>query len=216
MSATAPRPDHSYLLRKLHSLGGLFPVGVFLAEHFWSNSFALVSRDRYDRTSQELQTIPFRLVIEALAIWLPILYHGVYGVIIWWKGQSNVSDYPWVKNWLYMLQRYTGLVAFAFIGWHVYSERFLTHGKTTYADVERTLQNPYYLAFYAVGIVAASFHLGVGIWNFVCKWGLASTAGAQRAVGRLGVVVAVTFSMVGILILLGFRLDWHPFGNYLW
>jgi hypothetical protein len=44
MSATATRPDSSDLLRKLHSLTGLVPVSAFLAEHFWSNSAALVSR----------------------------------------------------------------------------------------------------------------------------------------------------------------------------
>jgi succinate dehydrogenase / fumarate reductase cytochrome b subunit len=120
-----------------------------------------------------------------------------------------------MKNWFYILQRYTGLIAFAFIGWHVYMERFLTHGKSDYEGVARTFENPYYLALYVVGILAASFHLGVGIWNFVCKWGIASTAGAQRAAGRLGAIVAVSFGIVGIMIVLCFRLNWHPFGKYL-
>ena len=215
MSATATRPDLSYLLRKLHSLSGIVPVGAFLAEHFWSNSSALVSPQKYNTTSQELQTIPFRVFVEAVVIWLPILYHGGYGVYIWLKGKSNVSDYPWVANWLYTLQRYTGLIAVAFIGWHVWTERFLTHGRSTYADVERALRNPYYLAFYVIGILASSFHLGVGIWNFLCKWGLTATAQAQRAAGRLGVLVGFTFSLVGILIVISFRLNWHPFSIYL-
>ena len=61
MSATASLPDSSYILRKLHSLSGVVPVGAFLAEHFWSNSTALVSARHYDETSQTLQTIPFRI-----------------------------------------------------------------------------------------------------------------------------------------------------------
>jgi len=64
MSSTATQPDSSYLLRKLHSFTGLLPVGAFLAEHFWSNSSALVSAEKYNATSQELQTIPFRLIVE--------------------------------------------------------------------------------------------------------------------------------------------------------
>jgi succinate dehydrogenase / fumarate reductase cytochrome b subunit len=214
MSAKETRPDSSYLLRKLHSLSGIIPVGAFLAEHFWSNSTALVSIDKYNTTSRELQTIPFRVFVEAAVIWLPILYHGGYGVYIWLRGKSNVSDYPWVGNWLYTLQRYTGLIAFAYIGWHVYVERFLTHGKSLYADMEHTLENPYALAFTAIGVVASSFHLGIGIWNFLCKWGLAATVQAQRAAGRLGLLVGVTFSLVGILILVSFRLNWHPFEFY--
>src|SRR5216684_905707 len=157
MSATATRPETSYLLRKLHSLSGIIPVGAFLAEHFWSNSAALVSKAKYNETSQALQNIPFRVFVEWAFIWL--------------RGESNVSQYPWVKNWLYTFQRYTGLIAFVYIGWHVYTQRWLTHGMSTYAEMARQLLNPWALAFMLVGIVASSFHLGVGVWNFLCKWG---------------------------------------------
>ena len=215
MSATATRPETSYLLRKLHSLSGIVPVGAFLAEHFWSNSAALVSPEKYNQTSVELQTIPFRVFVEWAFIFFPILFHGGYGVYIWLRGESNVSQYPWVKNWLYTFQRYTGLIAFVYIGWHVYTQRWLTHGTSTYAEVAQQLANPWALAFMIVGIVASSFHLGVGIWNFLCKWGLAATARAQRAAGQLGVVVGVVFSFVGVLIVLSFRLNWHPFASYL-
>ncbi|MGC1415250.1 MAG: hypothetical protein WA817_08215 [Candidatus Acidiferrum sp.] len=215
MSATAPQPETDYFLRKLHSLTGIIPVGAFLAEHFWSNSYALVGVQQYDAKSQELQMIPFRVVVEWLFIFLPLLYHGGYGIYIWLRGKSNVSAYPWVGNWLYTTQRYTGLIAFAYIGWHLYTERWLTHGRSTYADVENLVQNPYALAFMFVGVLASSFHLGVGIWNFLCKWGLAATVKAQRAAGALGAVVGVTFSVVGVLIVLSFWLNWHPFDFYL-
>src|SRR5260221_13753104 len=76
MSATATRPETSYLLRKLHSLSGIVPVGAFLAEHFWSNSAALVSAEKYNQTSVELQTIPFRVFVEWAFIFFPILFHG--------------------------------------------------------------------------------------------------------------------------------------------
>jgi succinate dehydrogenase / fumarate reductase cytochrome b subunit len=162
-----------------------------------------------------LQTIPFRLLVEWGGIFLPMLFHGGYGIYIWWKGKSNVSAYPWVGNWLYSAQRYTGLIAFAYIGWHLYTERWLTHGKSTYANVAEDMQNPWYLAFFIVGVLASSFHLGVGIWNFACKWGLAATARAQQAAGRFGALVGVAFGVVGILIILSFRFDWHPFSGYL-
>ena len=215
MSVTATRPETSYFLRKLHSLSGIVPVGAFLAEHFWSNSAALVSARNYDETSQALQTIPFRVFVEWAFIFLPILFHGGYGIYIWLRGESNVSHYPWVKNWLYTFQRYTGLIAFAYIGWHVYTQRWLTHGMSTYAEMARQLLNPWALAFMIVGVLASSFHLGVGIWNFLCKWGLAATVRAQRAAGQLGVAIGVVFSCVGVLIVLSFRLDWHPFASYL-
>jgi succinate dehydrogenase / fumarate reductase, cytochrome b subunit len=214
MSSAATQSETNYILRKLHSLSGIVPVGAFLLEHFWSNSAVLVSPAKYNEVSQDLQTIPFRPIVEWAFIFLPILYHGVYGIYIWLRGQSNVSSYPWVKNWLYTLQRYTGLIAFIYIGWHLYTERWLTHGRSNYETVAQDLSHPAFLAFMVIGVVASSFHLGVGVWNFLCKWGLAATVRAQRAAGQLGVVVAVVFSFVGILILISFRSNWHPFAFY--
>ncbi len=214
MSSAEPRPDHSFFWRKLHSFTGIFPVGAFLAEHFWSNSYALVSVEKYNAASRDLQTIPWKVFVEAAFIWLPILFHGGYGVYLWWKGESNVSEYPWVGNWMYSLQRWSGIIAFAFIGGHVYTERFLTHGKSTFADVDRALRNPYYFGFYLLGVVAASFHLGNGIWNFLCKWGIAATSRSQRAAGYLGALVAVVFSAVGVAIVLSIRFQWRPFEFY--
>ena len=214
MSSTATRPDTDYLLRKLHSFTGVLPVGAFLAEHFWSNSAALVNAQKYDEVSRDLQTIPFRPLVEWAFIFLPMLFHGLYGVYIWLRGKSNVSAYPWVGNWLYAAQRYTGLIAFAYIGWHLYTERWLTHGKSTYTTVSADMANPWYLLFFVVGILASSFHLGVGIWNFLCKWGLAATVKAQQAAGRFGVLVGALFSVVGILIVISFRFNWHPFESY--
>src|SRR6202049_760303 len=115
MSATATRPDTSYFLRKLHSLTGIIPVGAFLAEHFWSNSTGLVGARQYNQPSKGLKLIPFRIFVELAFIFLPILYHGGYGIYIWLHGKSNISQYPWVRNWLYSLQRYTGLIAFFYL-----------------------------------------------------------------------------------------------------
>lgn len=214
MPAAGVASDHSFFWRKLHSFTGIFPVGAFLAEHFWSNSYALVSVNKYDEVSRGLQQIPWRVPIEAGAIWIPILFHGIYGLYVWWAGKSNVSQYPWVSNWMYTLQRWTGVIAFGFIGWHVYAERFLTHGKSTFTDVERALSDPYYFGFYVIGVLASSFHLGNGIWNFLCKWGLAATVRAQRAAAYFGMGVAVAFSVVGLAILFGIRYNWRPFAFY--
>jgi succinate dehydrogenase / fumarate reductase cytochrome b subunit len=86
---------------------------------------------------------------------------------------------------------------------------------STYSDVAQQMRSGWAFGFMIVGIVASSFHLGVGIWNFLCKWGLAATARAQRAAGQLGTAVGLVFSAVGVLIVFSFRFDWHPFASYL-
>lgn len=214
MSASGASADHSFFWRKLHSFTGVFPIGVYLAAHFWSNSYALVSIERYNEVARGLQQLPWRLAIEIAVIWLPILFHGLYGIYIWWKGKSNALEYPWMANWAWVLQRWSGLIAFLFIGWHVYQERFLTGGMSTYASTQESMREPYFFAFYLVGVTASSFHLGNGLWNFLCKWGIVSTRRSQRASIWLGAAVAVLFTAVGIAIASGFYFDVRPLGSY--
>src|SRR5438309_6178388 len=54
-----------------------------------------------------------------------------------------------------------------------------------------------------------------GHLEFSVQMGLAATVKAQQAAGRLGALVGVAFSVVGILIIISFRYDWHPFSVYL-
>jgi succinate dehydrogenase / fumarate reductase, cytochrome b subunit len=214
MAAPAADSKTSYILDKLHSLSGVIPIGAFLLEHFWSNSYALVSVKSYDDVSVELQSIPWRIFVEFAVLWLPIAFHGLYGLYIWWSGKSNVMGHPWMSNWMYTLQRWTGIIAFAFIGWHVYTERFVGHGRTNYHDLAQAMSHPWYFAFYIVGVTSASFHLGNGLWNFACKWGIAVSARAQRAAGWFGAAVTVVLTFVGIAIAVGFHNYWFPLGTY--
>jgi succinate dehydrogenase / fumarate reductase cytochrome b subunit len=214
MSSSKTEDHSSFFWRKLHSLSGILPVGVFLAEHFWSNSYVLVSPEKYDAVSQELQTLPFRPFIEAVGIWIPILFHAGYGFYIWTKGKSNALEYPWMHNWMFTLQRWSGLVAFLFIGWHFYTARILTGGRSNYVSVHNDMNHNLYVLIYLIGVVAASFHLGNGVWNFLCKWGLAATTQAQRAAAWLGAGVALAFSLAGVAIVYSARFNFHPFEIY--
>ena len=205
---------YSFWLRRLHSLSGIVPVGLFLIEHFISNAFATRGPSAYTKQVELLSSFPFVVGLELFGIWLPILYHGFYGIYVWLRGKSNVSQYVWVGSWMFAVQRYTGLITFVFIGWHVWTERFLPHGNSTFAGVRENLGHPLYFWLYAVGVTAASVHLGIGVWNFLCKWGVAATVRAQRAAGYLGIAVAVAFAVVGLAIAVSFRYDWHPFQFY--
>ena len=116
---------NSFLLRRLHSLSGIVPIGAFLLEHFISNSEALRGPAAYPDQVKFLTSLPFVAVLEWGFIFLPLLYHGLYGLYIWYRGDSNVGEYPWSGNWLYTAQRWTGIIAFVYICYHLYYMRFM-------------------------------------------------------------------------------------------
>ena len=115
----------SFVLRRLHSLSGIVPVGAFLFEHILiSNSTAISGPDAYARQVSFLANLPLVFFLELFGIWLPILFHALYGFYIWYRGDGNTLAYPWTGNWMYTAQRWTGGIAFVYIVWHTYTMRF--------------------------------------------------------------------------------------------
>jgi succinate dehydrogenase/fumarate reductase cytochrome b subunit (b558 family) len=137
----------------LHSLSGVVPIGAFLLEHFISNAEAFKGPIAYGKQVEFLNSLPAVFLLELFFIWIPILYHGLYGIYIWYQGETNVADYPWTGNWLYTTQRWTGIIALIFMVQHTYFLRFTgvhlpTHPMQSFAKVQAEFQNPWMIAFY--------------------------------------------------------------------
>lgn len=184
----------AFLLRKCHSISGLVPVGFFLLEHIWTNAHAIYGRESFDGAVAGLQKLPFLIFLEICFIWIPILYHGGYGMYITFTGQPNTTQYPFGRNWLYLLQRITGILAFAFIIYHVATMRLTSPKTVTYDGVLTHLTSPTMFVLYTIGVAATVFHFSNGLWNLTIKWGIAVGPKTQR-------VSLVACSMLGLLLL---------------
>jgi len=199
----------SFFWRRLHSLTGIVPIGLFLLEHFVSNAEAFKGPVAYAKQVEFLNSLPFVFVLELVGIWIPILYHALYGVFIWYRGESNNIEYPWTGNWLYTAQRWTGIVAFAYIAQHTYHLRFTgtvlgVHPDQAFAKVQHEFQNPWMIAFYCAGIIAASWHFSYGVWLFAAKWGITTGEIARRRLGYVCVALALGLILLGGLSMNGF------------
>ena len=177
---------HEFLLRRLHSLSGIIPVGAFFLEHILlSNATAINGPTAYYNQVKFLNSLPLTLYLEIFGIWLPILFHGGYGFYIWYRGKSNLIHYPWEGNWMYSAQRWTGGIAFLYIIVHTYTMRFTgIHlpglPAASFGKVQRELANNWMLLFWIVGLVASSWHFAYGIWLFCAKWGITIGERARR------------------------------------
>ena len=142
----------SFLLRRLHSLSGVVPIGAFLLEHFISNAEAFKGPIAYGKQVEFLNSFPAVFLLELCFIWLPILYHGLYGIYIWYRGDTNVAAYPWTGNWLYTSQRWTGIIA---ASWHFSYGLWLFAAKWGITTGERARRRLGYLCLaLALGLVS--------------------------------------------------------------
>src|SRR5690242_20259181 len=206
---------HSFFWRRLHSLSGIVPVGAFLLEHFISNAFATNGPHAYANQVKFLTSLPFVPVLETVGIYIPLLYHALYGFYIWFSGKSNVSEYPWAGNFMYAAQRWTGAIAFAYIAWHTYTMRFtgthlLTNSAAAFGKVQAELQHPWAAIFYLIGITAASWHFAYGLYLFCAKWGITVSDRSRKWFGRACLVFALTLISIGWLTMAAFfRPQWR-------
>lgn len=202
-------------MRKLHQLSGIVPLGAFLLEHFYTNSKAMTGANDFNKAVSELQSIPYILFIEIGAIFIPLIYHAVYGMVITWEARPNNLHYPYPRNWFYLIQRITGVILFFFILFHVMNFRFgLVPGLNTisvahapeqaFDIVAREFRIVPILIIYVIGITATVWHFANGIWLFLVDWGIAIGARAQRLTGYACIAFGVVLLAVGINAMIAF------------
>jgi len=201
---------NSYYYRRIHSILGIIPIGFFLIEHLLSNyaAFQHGPQGFVDQINW-LHGLPLLLGLEIFLIWLPLLYHGIYGLFIAYSASNNVTAYRYFRNIMFKLQRYTGVITLMFIAWHVFSTRFqLTLGNVKPDGLGTTmhniLTNPWYFGLYVIGIVSTTFHFSNGIWSFLVSWGITIGPRAQRVSTYVCMGIFVLMTTLFILSLAAF------------
>jgi succinate dehydrogenase / fumarate reductase cytochrome b subunit len=207
-SRLSAEDQRHWILRRLHSLTGVVPIGAFLFFHIFENSYVTYGGATWWKESAFTRTIPFEVVVEAITLWIPISYHAIYGLLITVTSVPNVSSYGYERNIQYTLQRVTGILALAFILFHFFTTRgwfYLTGVETDYARMHAFMMNPLFLSAYIIGTISCLYHLTNGIFPFCITWGLTVGPRAQTMVNRACVALFIAFSVMAVVTLLSFR-----------
>ena len=201
--------ERHFWFRRLHSLSGIVPVGGFLAFHLYENYSATLGPAAYNTMTRNLQETRFALALEIAVIIVPLLFHGVSGLFVTGTARPNVISNRYVRNWMYFLQRVTGVILFAFVIFHLWTTRFVDIRHHDEVDLfrlmEESVANPWIYAFYVLGIISATFHLANGIWSFSIVWGLTVGPRAQRRMMWVSAAVFVILSFIGVRSIQAFR-----------
>jgi succinate dehydrogenase / fumarate reductase, cytochrome b subunit len=199
----------NFFSRRLHSLLGVIPVGFFLLEHLFTNYHATQGARSFVGQVEWLWGIPFLLVLEIFFIFLPLLYHAIYGLYIALQARNNLESFGTFRNYMFMLQRVTGVITLAFIIWHVWETRIqvaLYHYSAEDLAVwmHRLLQSNVVFVLYLIGVLAAVFHFSNGMWSFLVRWGITIGPRAQRISTWVWMGVFVFVAYMGIDALFAF------------
>ncbi|MBM7605704.1 succinate dehydrogenase / fumarate reductase cytochrome b subunit [Metabacillus crassostreae] len=198
--------NREFMNRRLHSLLGVIPVGIFLIQHLVVNHFATRGAEAFNEAAHFMEMLPFRYVLEIVIIFLPLLYHAIYGVYIAFTAKNNVSNYGYLRNWLFMLQRVSGVVTFIFIAWHVWETRIAAAlgAEVNYDMMASILSSPFMLAFYLIGVISTIFHFANGLWSFAVSWGITVTPRSQVISTYVTLAIFIALSYVGVRAIFAF------------
>lgn len=213
---------NEFLIRRLHSLTGLIPVGAYMVIHMTVNASVLNGAGTFQRAVYQIHSLGKILpLVEWTFIFLPILFHAIIGVLIVYEGRFNNGSYAYGNNVRYMLQRVTGVLAFVFIVWHVFHMHGWFHTEAWRVHVAENLNGasfrPYNAAsslgqamrglwipaFYAVGVLSCVFHLANGLWTMGITWGAWVSPAAQRRASWVCLVAGTGLALVSMSALLG-------------
>ena len=199
----------TFLLRKLHQITGIVPLGIYFLVHMYTNLTVMSGEKVFEDHVTDIHHLPFLLFVEIFGIFVPLAFHSVYGIFITAEARNNVFNYGYGRNWFYFFQRVTGVFLFLFLTFHILNLRFgMIPGLNTtpvagnanlaYDIVSREFAIPWVMILYILGITATAWHLAYGIFLFAVDWGILIGEKAQKYALYASVGLAVFLSAVGI------------------
>lgn len=222
---------HYFLLRRLHSLSGIFPIGLFLLPHLTTNSSIVwgswlnqanhghAGIETFQHEVEFIHNLPALILIEWGFLFLPLIFHAVLGMYFASTGKTNVERYPYQKNWRYTLQRASGYVGVIFIVMHIVSLRFqysfggLMPAFELHAASSSTAQHfqngawgAFASVFYLVCVLGLVFHFANGLWTAGITWGLTVSVQAQKRWGYICASLGFGLAGATIMAVLGFSM----------
>ncbi len=242
MSESSARPvakqpfleRHYHLLRRLHSLTGVVPIGVFLLPHLTTNSSIVWGEvfnvkkyadlgpgsagvATFQHEVNFIHNLPALIFIEIFVLWLPIAYHSILGIYFAQSGKTNTERYGYQANWRYAFQRISGYIGVLFLFMHISSLRWGWEygGLMPTFDPDNAASStaihlqggifPYFNAiFYLVCVLALVFHFANGLWTAAITWGLTVSKQAQQRWGFVCAGVGVALAGAGVAAIVGF------------
>ncbi|MDQ0204432.1 succinate dehydrogenase [Pectinatus haikarae] len=201
----------TFYIRRLHSICGIVPMGLFLLEHVLTNAEALGGPAAFNEAIGKIALIPhdIMLVIEIFGLAIPFLFHMIYGLYIALQAKNNPSQYGYTRNWQFALQRWTAIFLFVFLIIHVVDLRIFTKGGGTpisYALLDQMFNNMGWFILYLAGMIAAIFHFCNGVTTLCMTWGIAKGPRIQTFIGRVMMLVCVLLSLVTIAFMAAYKM----------
>jgi succinate dehydrogenase/fumarate reductase cytochrome b subunit len=175
LTTESPSARRTGLARRLFTLSGVVPLGVFVPLHLLTTATAIQGGARFDRTFARSPATTIALVVLVV---LPLAFHGGYGA---WLAvtRPRAANLP---GWLPRLRPAASLLTLAFLVGHMFElparrwtgalgagslfDVLTAHLSSTWHGV------PLVALAYLVGVAATIVHFSIALWALVPSYGI--------------------------------------------
>jgi succinate dehydrogenase / fumarate reductase cytochrome b subunit len=210
---------HEFVIRRLHSLTGIVPLGLYMCVHLTTNASLINGPEIFQRLVFLIHSPGHLLpVVEWGGIFLPLIFHAVLGVWIAKTGRTNSSQYRYTSNKRYSWQRWTGFAALIYLFLHVMHLHGGFHGEgwmNAINNIGLGQFRPYnagsslvhamnlgfgivWPAIYLVGVLCCVYHFVNGLWTAGITWGIWISPKAQRWATKACVAFGAVLTVISL------------------
>jgi succinate dehydrogenase/fumarate reductase cytochrome b subunit (b558 family) len=191
-----------FFLRRLHALLGVLPLGAFLILHIGQNATILSDPNQYDAKVAAASAAVFSGLLTWVFVLLPLALYLLIGLFFIYGTRSNVGRYRHEGNVRFLFQHVSGVIALAFLSFHVWQTRWHASDAPTTQSFNDLLMMPGVASLYLIGSTATIFHFCNAFWEFLTTWGITVSRQAQRKALVLAAGVFVILSFLNGLTIL--------------
>ena len=207
---------HEFAIRRIHSLLGIVPLGLYMVIHLATNAGLINGPETFQRAVYLIHS-PGQLLplIEWGAIFAPLVFHAVIGVWIARTGKINSSQYPLASNRRYTWQRWTGFAALIYLFLHILHLHgwFHTHAWIDFlgsiglgqfraynaaSTLATAMQCWIWPPIYLVGMLCCVYHLVNGLWTAGITWGIWVSPQAQQRATKVCTALGLGLAILGV------------------
>ena len=197
----------SFWLGKLFSLSGIIPLGIYVVIHLYQNLTSLSGPQVFDQHLADSRSLPLIVPLAILVIWIPIAFHGLYGLFAMKKSRPNLIKFPHFENLKYVLQRLSGIGLLLFVPAHIYKTRIEPTLSGTTLDFHHMVEGmhePLTFGVYILGVLGVAYHLANGVWQFSIGWGMTTSEKGMQRMQTLSFIFFIVLLAMGFGAIFGF------------
>lgn len=178
------------MIREMHTVTGILPLGLFLIYHLWCNWAVLNGREHWvDRIVFCKSHFGFEVTV---VFFVSLFIHAFLSLRRY--GEPLVE--PLVSRGSQRLQQVTGILSLLFLGYHIYHIWPYDTGphttfRNSYDSLWMGLSMPMHMVLYVVGITVVYFHFSHGIFRASVRKGLVSTGLTTRVLRYVIIVTGI-------------------------